>query len=194
MNSGKKHLITIAGTLGSGKSSTANRLASILGYTRASTGDFMRQMAEDRGVSLGELQKMAENDSSIDHSIDDQSKAIGQKSDIILDSRLGFHFIPDSFKVFLTLPTHIAAERILKDAASNPARHKETDTGFQTEQDIVTAVEARAESERKRFKEIYGIANSTDPANFDLVINTGEYDLETVVQKVLAAYNEWLGN
>lgn len=194
MHSSKKRIITIAGSLGSGKSSTANRLATLLGYSRASTGDFMRKMAEDRGLSLGELQTLAEQDPSIDHAIDDQSRAIGEKSDIVLDSRLGFHFIPDSFKVFLTVPTEIAAKRILKDAESNPARHKETDSGFQTVADIVAAVEARAASEKKRYKEIYAIENSTDPANFDLVIDTSEHDLETVAQTILEAYRKWLEN
>lgn len=194
MHSPKQRIITIAGSLGSGKSSTANRLAALLGYTRASTGDFMRQMAYDRGISLGELQKLAENDSSIDHAIDAQTTALKDKKDIILDSRLGFHFLPDSFKVFLTLPTDIAAKRILQDALSNPNRHKETDGGFQTVEEITTAIEARRESEQKRYREIYGIENSTDSANFDLVINTGDYDLETVAQKILTAYTEWLEN
>ncbi|PIN81309.1 cytidylate kinase, partial [Candidatus Woesearchaeota archaeon CG10_big_fil_rev_8_21_14_0_10_32_9] len=63
--------ITISGNLGSGKSTVAKMLAKDLGYSHYSTGDFMRKMAEERGITLLELGKIAENDSSIDYELDD---------------------------------------------------------------------------------------------------------------------------
>ncbi len=72
----KKQIITIAGSLGSGKSSTANRVAEILRYTRSSTGDFMRAIANERGISLEELSKQAETDPSIDQKLDDYNRDI----------------------------------------------------------------------------------------------------------------------
>ena len=188
----KKTIITFAGKLGSGKSSTANRVAELLGYTRASTGDFMRSIAEKRSVSLGELQKLAETDPSIDHELDDNNRAVGQKEQVVLDSRLGFHFIPDSFKVFLELDPTIAAERILKDAEQNPARHKEGASAFKSKEEIVASTEARLASERKRYKDLYGISDHTDHANFDLVIDTATMPLEEVAQKIVSEYQKWL--
>jgi len=76
---GYSHFITIAGKLGSGKSSTANKVASVLGYTRASTGDFMRKMAEEKGMTLQELSTSAESDPSFDIKLDDYNKEIGKK-------------------------------------------------------------------------------------------------------------------
>ena len=50
-------IITISGTPGSGKSTVAKMIATKLGFKHYSTGDFMRQMAKERGISLEELSK-----------------------------------------------------------------------------------------------------------------------------------------
>ena len=191
----KKTIITIAGKLGSGKSTTANRVAETLGFTRASTGDFMRFMASERGMTLEELSVIAETDSSIDAELDDHNKKIGEREGVVLDSRLGFHFIPDSFKVFLDLDSRVAAKRILKDKEHNPNRHQESKNGFDTEEAIVESIESRLASERKRYKEKYGIEDQTAHENFDLVIDTGspEYDgnIQGVVDRVVESFKEW---
>ncbi|HUC89129.1 MAG TPA: cytidylate kinase family protein [Candidatus Paceibacterota bacterium] len=188
----KKHIITIAGKLGSGKSSTAKKIAETLGYEHASTGDFMRKMAEDRGISLGELGKIAENDPSVDIAIDDYCRKIGNRNNIVLDSRLGFHFIPQSFKVFLELDPMIAAKRILEDAKVNPLRHKETLKDFSNIEEIAKSITERLQSERKRYKELYNIKDHTDPKNFNLVINTAAMPLNKVASKIIEEYNKWL--
>lgn len=188
----KKHIITIAGKLGSGKSSTAKKVAEILDYTHYSTGDFMRSIADQKGVPLGELSKIAETDLSIDKMLDDRNIEIGKMENIVLDSRLGFHFIPNSFKVFLELDPSVASERILKDKNFNPNRNKESNDNFDTPESIKEKINFRLDSERKRYKELYGIEDHTSPENFDLIINTKEISLEEVSKKVIEEYNKWL--
>lgn len=190
----KKHIITIAGKLGSGKSSTAKKVAEILGYTHYSTGDFMRSIADEKGISLGELIKIAESDSSIDKILDDRNIEIGKMENIVLDSRLGFHFIPDSFKVFLELDPVVASERILGDKDFNPNRHKESEGDFDTPESIREKINSRLDSERKRYRELYGIEDHTREENFDLIINTEKIGLEEVCKKVIDEYNKWLSN
>ncbi len=188
----KKHIITIAGSLGSGKSSTAKMIAEMLGYEHYSTGDFMRSIADERGIPLSDLNKIAESDPSIDKILDDHNLEVGDMENVVLDSRLGFHFIPDSFKVFLELDPNIAAERILGDKNFNPNRKKESSEGFDTRESIKDKITLRLDSERKRYKDLYGIQDQASHHNYDLIINTENIPLEEVSKKVIEGYNNWL--
>lgn len=187
----QKHIITIAGKLGSGKSSTAKMVAQILDYKHYSTGDFMRSIANDKGVSLIELSKMAETDDSIDKALDDHNLEISKMENIVLDSRLGFHFIPDAFKVFLELNPNIASERIIEDKKTNPNRHTEA-TLFDTKEKVIESINTRLLSERKRYFDLYGIKDHTYHDNFDLVIDTEKIPLEEVSKKIVEEYDKWL--
>ena len=54
------------------------------------------------GVSLNELGKIAEKDrGEIDRKIDDEVKKAGEQDKIVVDSRLAFHWMPESFKVLM---------------------------------------------------------------------------------------------
>lgn len=189
----KKHIITIAGNLGSGKSSTAKMIASMLGYKHFSTGDFFRSIANERGVSTVELNKLAETDLSVDKEVDDRSTKIGQTENyVVLDSRLGFYFIPDSFKVFLKLDPSIASLRILEDKKNNANRHIEATGDFDTKENIFNSISERLTLEKNRYKELYGIDDNTSYVHFDLIIDTEKIPLEEVSKKIIEEYNNWL--
>lgn len=188
----KPKIITITGELGSGKSSTANGLAALLGYTRFSAGDFQRAAAASLGLTYDEYQKVAEQDPQYDHRADDEYKKIDPETGSVIDGRLAYHFLPDSYKVFLSLPPTIAAERILKDAAVNPDRHKEIRGGASDVATIAGSIIARKESERHRYKKYYGVVDPFDPANFDLIIDTSGHPLTEVIQLVSESYEKWL--
>lgn len=188
----KKHIITIAGKLGSGKSTTAKMIADMLNYEHRSTGDFFRSMAIERGLSTVELNKLAETDMSIDKEVDSKNLEIGNMRNVVLDSRLGFYFIPDSFKVFLELNPTIAAKRILEDKKNNLNRHNETSSSFDTEEQILNSILERLLMEKNRYKEIYGIEDNMSHKNFDLIINTENISPEKVSQKIVEEYNNWL--
>lgn len=190
----KKHIITIAGELGSGKSSTAKALAEKLGYIHTSTGDFMRNLAHERGISLSELSAIAEHDKTIDTLLDDYNRSVGEMENVVIDSRLGFHFIPESFKVFLDLSPSVAAERILQDKKTNPNRHRESHEDFDTKESIIASVSARLESEKKRYKDLYGIEDHTDRTNFDLVVNTELFGIQEIAENIIEEYNTWLAH
>lgn len=189
----KKQVITITGALGSGKSSTANGVAEALGYRRFSAGDFQRAAAASLNLPYDQYQKVAEKDPQYDKRADDALVKAGKNEKSVIDARLGYHFIPDSFKVFLALSPEIAAARILKDAATNPNRHKETMRGAKDVPTIVESIEERRESERHRYEKYYGIKDPFARENFDLVIDTSDTGLPEVVKKVVIAYTKWLG-
>jgi cytidylate kinase len=190
----KKHFITIAGNNGGGKSSASTLVAELLGYQKKSTGDLMRQMAIDKGISLEELSRFAETDPTFDHALDEYNRTLGEQENIVLDSRLGFFFIPKAFKVFLKCDPQTAALRILEDAKINPNRHNETRQGFDTQDSIAHSITERLNSEKKRYFDLYKISDHTDPSNFDLVIDTSlpENNRERVPQIIAEAYDQWL--
>ena len=95
----KKHIISLSGKPGSGKSSTADKVAELLGYTRYLSGDFVREIVKQKKMTLDEFNKMAEQDHSIDHESDEKLRELREQRDIVIDSRLGFYWIPESFKV-----------------------------------------------------------------------------------------------
>lgn len=187
----KKEIITIAGALGGGKSSTADKVAEKLGYQRFSSGDFMRKLAVEMDISLNELNTKAQTDESIDAKIDEEVKKAGEQNKIVIDSRLAFHWIPDSFKVYLNLPPEIARERILNNLKENELR-RESESSTSPEE-IEAKINLRLASEKKRYKDLYGIENHTDPKNFDLVVDTNKNNLEQVVDIVVSEYQKWLG-
>ncbi|MEI8174607.1 MAG: AAA family ATPase [bacterium] len=96
----KKEIITIAGANGGGKSSTAKKVAEQLNFKHFSSGDFMRQIAKENNITLEELGKIAEKEDWVDKKIDDYVKQVGSEKKAIIDSRLAFHFIPESFKIY----------------------------------------------------------------------------------------------
>jgi len=185
----KKHIITIAGALGAGKSSTAKLVAHKLGYQHFSSGDIFRAIAKERGLTVEEINKTAETESAIDHDVDERLRALGMEENLVIDSRLAYQWIPDSFKVFLNLDTRTAAERIFKQIQSEG---RESQNAHSIEE-LISSTEERKEMEHARYKQLYGF-DLTDLTSFDLVINTAEHDLNAVVRIVLDAYQGFLAN
>ena len=169
--------ITISGQVGSGKSTVAKLLAKKKKYSYYSTGEFMRAIAKERKVTIMELSDKAESDPSIDKELDKKQIEIGKKEDnFVMDSRLGFYFIPDSFKILLTVDIKEAAKRIHKDK-----REGET---FKDIDEAIDSLEKRMMSEKKRYKEYYNI-EFPKINHFDLIIDTSDKKPEEIVEGIL---------
>jgi cytidylate kinase len=144
-----------------------------------SAGDFMREMATERGVSILELSRLAEEDSVIDEEIDARTRRLANSGeDFVIDARLGWHFVPKSFKVFLDVRPEVAAHRIF-----GAGRHSEREN-VDLEK-TRAAVESRSTSETQRYQEYYGI-DYTDPSHYDLVVDTSDLSVDQVVERVLS--------
>lgn len=95
-----------------------------------------------------------------------------------MDSRLAWHFIPESLKVFLDVSPDVAARRIYGDA-----RHSERENvDFAATR---RATEERARSESQRYREYYGI-DYLDPGHYDFIVDTSEMSVEAVVDHIEA--------
>lgn len=158
-------IITLAGDLGSGKSTVCGRLEKALGWGRFSTGVIMRDMAAKRGISVLDMNALADQDPEIDKEIDSVFKSLGQTpKPLLVDSRMAWHFLPQSFKVRMTVNTRIAAQRVFED----PARVSEA---RESVEDVLKNLKERQARENVRYKATYGV-EIRNPANYDLMIDT----------------------
>lgn len=185
----KRHIITLSGKPGSGKSSTADKVAELLGYTRHSSGEMVRNLLKKKHMTLEQYNERAESEHDLDAVVDEELRLLRDQRDIIVDSRLGFYWIPESFKVYLDLNMEIATARIFKDIVSNASRSGEG--GNHSLPSVARSVRERMENEQSRFKSMYGV-DPYNPNNFDLIIDTSRHTPQSVALTVFDSYKEWL--
>ncbi|HEY1261807.1 MAG TPA: cytidylate kinase family protein [Stellaceae bacterium] len=182
-----REIVTVAGSPGSGKSSTARTLADLLGFRHFSSGDLFRQLAAERGESIEAMNISAEAQRDIDLEVDNLLKEKYRTEDrLVIDSRMAWHWMPQSFKVFLVLDPQTAAERIF----AHLRREGRLSEDAQSVEEVRRSIDRRSASEQKRYQTLYGV-EMADPLNFDIVVNTKSNDLPTVTAMVRAAYDAW---
>ena len=186
----KPHIITISGKPGSGKSSTADKVAELLSYTRHSSGDMVRQILAKKNMTLEEYNAQAKTDHDLDAEVDEELRALRDQQDIVIDSRLGFYWIPESFKVYLDLELDLATARIFKDAISNSMRTS-VGTSSSSLSAVSQQVRDRMQNEQTRFRSLYGV-DPFDKSHFDFIIDTSRQNPQSVAIAVFDAYKEWL--
>lgn len=171
-------IITISGQAGSGKSTVARLLAEKLGYKHYSMGDLRRKMARERGMTIAEFNKLGEKEDFTDKDVDNYQKQLGEKEDnFVVDGRLSFHFIPQSFKVYVKATLAERAKRVFKD---------ERDTEhFSSEDDAQKALEWREKTDIKRYQHYYHI-DPSDHGQYDLVVDSSTIPASQVVKKILS--------
>ena len=174
-------IVAISGLPGSGKSTVGRMLAKKLGYSFYSIGDLRGKWAVERGMTINELNKLGEHEEWTDKKADDYQRGLGKKEDkLVIDGRLSFHFIPNSFKVFLTVDMATGAERISRDERADE------ENGSLSE--LQASLEKRVKSDDNRYKRLYGL-DFMDKRNYDLVIDTTSLRPPEVVEKIIKAVN-----
>ncbi len=178
-----KNKISLAGDLGSGKSTVSDILIDRLGAEYYSTGAIVRSIADRHGMTVTELNIYMETHPEIDNEIDDGLVALSEVDKLlIIDSRMAWHFTKGTFKVYLSTDIETSALRIMN--ANRKGEHAAT-----LEQTIAET-KARRESEKKRYLTQYG-ADIKNLANYDLIVDTTVAAPAEVAECIIRGFEKW---
>ena len=143
------------------------------------------------GISNAHIQKLNEylkDHPEIDEQIEKSASLYAKTHDnLIVDARLGWYSIPESFKVYLKVDIDIAAKRAFEDE-----RRKETEK-FNTQEEQKQDIIKRYNMENERFFKLYGI-HKEDMSNYDLVIDTSYKTVEEVAEFIEREFEKWFNN
>lgn len=185
----KKLNITITGHLGSGKSSIAKELCNVLNYKYFSTGNIQREIGGKNGMDTLELNYFSEKNSDIDKYIDDQLIKINEQSrtlgTYIIDSRMAWHFIKESFKVYLTVNPMLAAQRVISD------KQRENEPVLNDISAKALNLIERRTAENRRFNSKYGV-DCSNMNNYDIVIDTTKSTVQEISILINQLYLKYL--
>ena len=178
--------ISLAGDLGSGKSTVSDIIIRETGAEYYSTGKVCRAIADKYGFDVVEMNKYMETHPEIDQEIDDGIRALSDLDKrLIIDSRMAWLFVRDTFKVYLSVDLMESAHRIFR--ANRSTEH------FESEEETAEKIRERKASERRRYKELYGV-DCKDLTNYSLVLDTTFASPEDVANVILSVAEEWERN
>ena len=174
-------IITIGGSIASGKTTLAKKISEKFNLRHISAGVVMREMAEEKGISLIEFSKYAEKHPEIDKEIDERQKRLSMQGDCVVDGRLSAYFIDSELKIWLTAPVEVRAKRAMgRD-------------NFKNINEAVDKVSKREASEKKRYREFYNI-DLDDMKIYDLILNTEKFDIPGMTEIVSLAVEKLIFN
>ncbi|HHT98409.1 MAG TPA: dephospho-CoA kinase [Clostridiales bacterium] len=178
--------ITITGNLGSGKSTVCKILQDKYGYEIYSTGKVQRKLAKELNMTTLEFNKQMCNDHRYDNMIDEATARISRENKdkkIIFDSRLAWNFVEKSFKIFLSVPIDIAAQRVMNDKKRGEVE------SYSSLEEAKAQLSQRATTEKARYKDIYNL-DYFDFNNYNLIIDSSYNDPEKIAEIIInEAYN-----
>ncbi|MBR2931100.1 MAG: cytidylate kinase family protein [Clostridia bacterium] len=178
-----KNKISLAGDLGSGKSTVSAILIERLGAAYYSTGSIVRSIAERMGMTAREFNEYMETHPEIDNEIDDGLKALSyDPRPLVIDSRMAWHFVEGTFRVYMTTDAEVSALRIMY--ANRSGEHVDSLEA------TVRETRLRRESEKKRYLAQYG-TDITDLNNYDFVVDTTAATPDEVAGAILDAFCAW---
>jgi len=182
----KKNIISLAGELASGKGTVSKLLSEELEYTIYRNGEYVRKLAREKGLDITSFNEYLNEHPEIDRQIEKSAAEYAKEHDnFIIDARLGWYAVPESFKVYLTIDINEAAKRAFYD------EDRKSTEKFNTIEEQKEDMERRYKMENARYFNLYGVKKE-DLSNYDLVVDTTHKTPDEVKQKILDEYKIWL--
>ena len=158
-----------------------------LNYTVYRNGDYFRKLAKESGMDVTKFNEYVKDHPEIDRKIENSASEYAKDHDnFIIDARLGWYAVPQSFKVYLKVDIDIATKRVYEDEARRDSERK-FDTLEEQKNDIIK----RYKLENERYFELYGVRKQ-DESNYDFVLDTSMLTPEEVADKIEEEYKKWL--
>ncbi len=167
-------VVAVGGPSKSGKSTAAEHIAEFLGIKHFSAGDFFREIATERDMTVEELSEKADRETDIE--VDRRSLEAGLDNDCVVDGRLAAWVLGDyaDFTIYLTAEIEERGRRLAELE------------GLELEE-AIKKVGQRDRDNNRRYERYYGI-DVPQPKMYDLLIDNTELSIEEqkeVVERVL---------
>ncbi len=181
----KKNIISLAGDLAAGKGTVSEILIKDLNYGIYRNGAYARKLAKEKGLDITSFNAYLAEHPEIDLQIEKSAFEYAKDHDnFIIDARLGWYAVPESFKVYLKVDIDVAAQR-----AFNDAKRKSTEA-FETVEEQKADMQKRYKMENDRYWKLYKV-HKEDMSNYDLVVDTTELTPKEVAEIIEREYAKW---
>lgn len=182
----KKHIISLSGDLASGKGTVSNILTADLNYGIYRNGEYFRKLAKEMGMDVTSFNVYVKEHPEIDRQIENSAAEYAKQNDnFVIDARLGWYAVPESFKVYLKVDLDVSAQRAFYDEKRKST--EKFNTVEEQKQDIIR----RYNYENERYWNLYQIRKN-DMSNYDLVVDTTDKTPEEVAKIIEEEYSKWL--
>ena len=169
--------ITIFGLAGAGTTSVGEMLAKNLGYAFLSSGQVFRCKAGELGMELNEFEKLCLREPKYDLELDRAIAEFGRKKDnFVVESRLAYHFIPDSIKIKFVCDYATRIQRV--------ARRQNMPTSVASEE-----TNFREQAANRRYRKLYSIKKLAPDKQFHLIIDTSRRSAEETAAIIVSKFN-----
>jgi cytidylate kinase len=165
-------IVTVGGSPGSGTTTLCRGLARFFELTHVYAGKIFRDMAAEKGVTLEEFSKLAEESDIIDLTVDKRQRELAVDGTVV-EGRITAHLVDADLKIWLDAPLEVRAERI---AFREGIAYEEA----------LKHIEEREASEKKRYKKYYQI-DLDDMKVYHIVLDTELWDADGVFEICRAA-------
>lgn len=182
----KKHIISIAGDLASGKGTIAGILSEEFKYTIYKNGEYARKLGREMGLDITSFNEYLMHHPEIDRKIEKSAAEYAKSHDnFIIDARLGWYAVPESFKVYVRVDIDEAAKRAFYDQA------RKSSESFDTIEEQKADMQKRYRLENQRYWDLYKVRKD-DMSNYDFVIDTTNITPEEAANRIKEEYLKWL--
>lgn len=148
----KKHIISLGGELASGKGTVSKILMKRLNYGVYRNGDYFRKLAKDMNMDVTNFNIYVKDHPEIDQQIEKSAAEYAKDHDnFIIDARLGWYAVPQSFKVYLKVDINVAAQRALDDPTRKDSEN------FNNIEEQKKDILKRYQVENERYFQLYGV-------------------------------------